>query len=231
MNISNEIPLKFRSNFVSNIDWQSYFFIYFLFLDRIVPICLPESGAILTKSFVGQNPFFGNFYCLICLHVVICLCLSVQWCISFWNGTSHLIPISTWRIIEFSFLRIVLLQLDGVVSKKAIPENQLFYNKFNCQLFQMPNVNKSMWISADSRKRFNTVILLYVLDMPPVAKTHAKVILAALWCFRSSWMENSHTSKSESIHMAMAALVQMYQASIQVSAHICHGLKKNCCSK
>lgn len=193
---------------------------------------------------MGQNPFFGNFYCLLCSFIVFRLSLSahstrLQWCISFccdshlayefWNDTSLLN--SNFHVKKFSFLRIVLLQLDGVVSKKAMPGNQPFYNKFNCQLFQMPNVNKSMWISADSRKMFNSVILLYALDMPLVAKTHAKVILAALWCFRSSWMENSHTSKSESIHMAMAALVQMYQASIQVSTHICHGLRKNCCSK
>lgn len=34
---------------------------FFVFSDRIVPICLPDSGPILTKSFVGSNPFFGNY--------------------------------------------------------------------------------------------------------------------------------------------------------------------------
>lgn len=35
--------------------------IFFWSIDRISPICLPDNGAILTKSFVGQNPFIAGW--------------------------------------------------------------------------------------------------------------------------------------------------------------------------
>lgn len=50
--------IKFRIISVNNFHLQLYFFN--LFLERIVPICLPDNGAILTKSFVGQNPFVAG---------------------------------------------------------------------------------------------------------------------------------------------------------------------------
>lgn len=34
--------------------------IFEISVDRISPICIPDSG-LLTKNFIGQNPFLGNF--------------------------------------------------------------------------------------------------------------------------------------------------------------------------
>lgn len=49
--ITNEIFQGTSNNFCAS----------FLYLERISPICLPDNGAILTKSFVGQTPFVAGW--------------------------------------------------------------------------------------------------------------------------------------------------------------------------
>lgn len=45
------------------VDKYSWVFSYFSHrIDRIVPICLPTTKDIQSRSFVGNMPFVGNYY-------------------------------------------------------------------------------------------------------------------------------------------------------------------------
>lgn len=70
--------VEFTGKLTLNLFKKNSNFLYYLYLvrriDRIRPVCLPNTKELQSRSFVGNMPFVGNYYCIRFFFLINLIC-------------------------------------------------------------------------------------------------------------------------------------------------------------
>lgn len=145
--------------------------------DQIRPICLPSSDAMQRRSFVGSNPFVGNYYSIF---------------ISFHFDRFNVVP---------------FVQLDGVALVRRRKKLTFYSkSKFrSSQMMNAKGNTKKPTISRMVQNIALTKSMSFVPVTQTVAWMHATATLEVLWWCPFSRMAGFLTIKSGSLATAKAS--------------------------